>query len=301
MLICNNSNLSFEVRLECPGAVCQKQLQPQERVRAEDLFATQGKSTPRYFKMKILHNGVVIKDRSFIEKNTYVGLLGPHPHVDVSFEEDASEEAHQATSEIVRLVADTLKKMMEQKQKEFSKWEEDFRTEVWEKKDDSGKFSFFCCLTNCDVNLLDQQARLPQIWTAFKEVLGIDPAETTHLVKPYNPASKETTKVDSTQLNRAPTSIRVSYHPDPEENDNNKWPEVQLFIRGNAPGMNDWNNLIPLKKVGNRVWLFETAEKFDNCEYKIFLKRSPTDEGIWEIGENHKISYGKNQIIIPRF
>jgi hypothetical protein len=66
-------------------------------------------------------------------------------------------------------------------------------------------------------------------------------------------------------------------------------------IYGTGPGMS-WNKGVPLKNVGQDLWIWDTSESFDNFEYKIVL-----NDVEWEKGPNHRSHHGKKEEILPRF
>lgn len=68
-----------------------------------------------------------------------------------------------------------------------------------------------------------------------------------------------------------------------------------LFIRGKGGGLN-WDKGQPLKNVKYNVWVWETEEPFDSCEFKISL-----NDLMFEAGENHKLEHGKEFIFSPNF
>ena len=57
-----------------------------------------------------------------------------------------------------------------------------------------------------------------------------------------------------------------------------------------------WNKGVPLKNVGQDLWIWDTSESFDNFEYKIVL-----NDVEWEKGPNHRSHHGKKEEILPRF
>lgn len=69
----------------------------------------------------------------------------------------------------------------------------------------------------------------------------------------------------------------------------------QLFIRGSGPGLS-WERGIPLRNVGNDLWVFQTEGDFEQFEYKILL-----NDKQWEEGENRTAQIGEEIEILAKF
>ncbi len=67
-----------------------------------------------------------------------------------------------------------------------------------------------------------------------------------------------------------------------------------LTIRGTGPGLG-WNYDVPLKNLGEDLWMWETNQHFNNFEYKILI------DGVkWETSPvNHRAHYGNKVEILP--
>ncbi len=69
-------------------------------------------------------------------------------------------------------------------------------------------------------------------------------------------------------------------------------------IRGNGPGMSDWQVGIPLENPGENIWSWTCYETFTPFEYKIVGKK-PDGELIWESGKNRTMKVGDSEAISP--
>lgn len=70
----------------------------------------------------------------------------------------------------------------------------------------------------------------------------------------------------------------------------------QLYIRGHGVGLLTWEKGIQLRNVGADSWIWETASRFDQAEFKLLINDSH-----YEIGENHILSYGAEIDLSPQF
>jgi hypothetical protein len=68
-----------------------------------------------------------------------------------------------------------------------------------------------------------------------------------------------------------------------------------LFIRGQGPGLS-WMQGVPLTNIAVDEWIWETAEPFDSCEFKILM-----NDTNYEAGENHRLPPGATVQYTPNF
>lgn len=76
-------------------------------------------------------------------------------------------------------------------------------------------------------------------------------------------------------------------------------PGITIEMRGKGPGMDDWSVGIPLKKVEDGLWSWESDQVVNAFEYKI-VGRTITNEIIWESGENRKMTMNQSDVIAPQ-
>ena len=69
----------------------------------------------------------------------------------------------------------------------------------------------------------------------------------------------------------------------------------QLYIRGSAPGLS-WDKGVMMKNIGPDEWVWEVAEPFSSCEFKVLI-----NDHWYEGGGNHQISRGSSIQYTPSF
>lgn len=69
-----------------------------------------------------------------------------------------------------------------------------------------------------------------------------------------------------------------------------------LTIRGSGTKELSWNQGIPLKNIKPDEWVYEFNEPVTSCEFKILI-----NDEIYECGDNHLLTNGKNQQVVPHF
>jgi hypothetical protein len=66
-------------------------------------------------------------------------------------------------------------------------------------------------------------------------------------------------------------------------------------LRGSGAGLS-WTKGVPLKNIGQDVWVFETLVPFKSCECKILL-----NDTLYENGPNRHLAYGREVECTPNF
>ncbi len=110
--------------------------------------------------------------------------------------------------------------------------------------------------------------------------------------KPQDPEKKSTTSTKSTTMKKngahtKKTKIIVKYDCGIPNN---------LFIRGEGVASLSWDKGEILHNAASDEWIWETERPFTDMEFKILINDSQ-----YEIGENHRVSYGATHIISPKF
>jgi hypothetical protein len=100
----NSSQLTFTVRLSSGGQMGEKTLQPHERISFADLFMNTLPELPETPTLTVLHNNQELLKRPLLDKDIYVGLLGPKPHIQVSFNDRSISRPEHVSDETLRMV-----------------------------------------------------------------------------------------------------------------------------------------------------------------------------------------------------
>lgn len=69
-----------------------------------------------------------------------------------------------------------------------------------------------------------------------------------------------------------------------------------LFIRGEGCASLSWTKGLPMKNISNNEWLWECARPCSQISFKVLI-----NDEVYEVGENHTISYGDELTIQPNF
>ncbi|OGT43920.1 MAG: hypothetical protein A3F42_00645 [Gammaproteobacteria bacterium RIFCSPHIGHO2_12_FULL_37_34] len=164
MEISNNSRLIYNIEFLTPIKATIT-LSPGEKYSFEsNLNQTGLLPLPRYIRMRILHEEKVILNETPVEINTFIGLLGPQPHVKIHLQPDNSEEAKKSTDEMVMVIAKYQKILFD---------ENKCYREALKNENANAHFSLFCCSYGNSISA-EVLLRPEQMWDAYANVLCLD-------------------------------------------------------------------------------------------------------------------------------